>query len=256
MSGGPFDSSAAADPAKRALRPRDAATLVVVDTSAPEPRVLMGRRRADLVFMPGKFVFPGGRVDTADRTVVCADGLPEIELEKLLVRMKGTPSADRARAIALAAVRETYEEAGILVGARAEPGSEARTGAAVRGSGAWQPFLAHGIVPCVAGLTLFARAITPPGRARRYDTRFFAMDARRIARRVPPPDAELQSLDWFTLDDARALDLPSITRAVIEDLADRVAAGLDERAAPVPFYYFLNGTFRRDLIAVAADCGP
>src|SRR5204863_1967999 len=58
-------------PAKaRALRPRDAATLIIVDNSSGEPRVLLGRRRLDMVFMPGRYVFPGGRVDPADKQIV------------------------------------------------------------------------------------------------------------------------------------------------------------------------------------------
>lgn len=253
----PSDSPGASDAGKRALRPRDAATLVVVEATGPEPRVLMGRRRADLVFMPGKFVFPGGRVDPSDRQVASADRLDPCEEQKLISGMKGTPSPERARAIALAAIRETYEEAGLLIGAATVDGVSAASGAPRAGSpggtpgpATWQPFLSHGVVPRLGALTLFARAITPPGRPRRYDTRFFALDAREIALRVPPPDAELQSLDWFTLDEARSLELPSITRAVVEDLADRIASGLHERRTPVPFYYFRNGSFRRELIAV------
>ncbi len=231
---------------KPALRPRDAATLVVIDTDGLHPRVLMGRRRADLVFMPGKFVFPGGRVDPADRSIATVDELRPGELELLLSRMKGTPSPERARALALAAVRETYEEAGLIIGAT-DPAA-----AAARSAPSWQPFLAHGVRPRLSPLSLFARAITPPGRQRRYDTRFFTVEAREIAVRVDPPDGELQSLDWFTLDEARRLELPSITRAVIEDLADRLVDGTGGRALPVPFYYFKNGSFHRDLIAGGA----
>ncbi|MBS0242831.1 MAG: NUDIX hydrolase, partial [Proteobacteria bacterium] len=99
------------------LRPRDAATLILVDRTRALPRVLLGRRRADLKFMAGKFVFPGGRVDKTDRFVPAASELADHETQKLLVDMKGGGSASRARALALAAVRETYEEAGVIVGA-------------------------------------------------------------------------------------------------------------------------------------------
>lgn len=254
MSGSPDETTPAAASPPRALRPRDAATLVIVDTTAGEPRILMGRRRADLVFMPGKFVFPGGRVDPADRQVACDDCLPEIEEQKLLTGMRGTPGRDRARGIALAAIRETFEESGLLIGAH--DASAAGSAAAARASAAWKPFFAHGVVPKVGALSLFARAITPPGRPRRYDTRFFAAEAGSIVARVPPPEAELQSLDWFTLDEARTLDLPSITRAVIEDLAERLDAGLAARDYPVPFYFFRNGSFRRELIAAGSAPRP
>ena len=101
----------------RTLRPRDAATLIIVDQSSGEPRVLLGRRRIDMAFMPGRYVFPGGRVDPADRHVAVEQDLEPGDLKKLLVAMKGTASEARARALALAAVRETFEEAGLLIGA-------------------------------------------------------------------------------------------------------------------------------------------
>lgn len=254
MSVTPDSTNPAQAPAQRALKPRDAATLVVVETTGAEPRVLMGRRRADLVFMPGKFVFPGGRVDPADRLLACPDGLDPVEEQKLLAGMKGTASADRARAIALAAIRETFEEAGLLIGSRPDARPSASdatpTPPSPRTPASWQPFLAHGVTPGLAAVSLFARAITPPGRSRRYDTRFFTAEARDIALTVPPPETELQSLDWFTLDEARSLELPSITRAVVEDLAERLAAGMSARRHPFPYYYFRNGSFRRELIRV------
>src|SRR5262245_62070767 len=98
-----------ANPSKaRALRPRDAATLIIVDDTSGEPRVLLGRRRPDMVFMPGRYVFPGGRVDRTDRQMEFSSDLKQDELRKLLVGMKGTPSEARARALGLAAVRETF----------------------------------------------------------------------------------------------------------------------------------------------------
>jgi 8-oxo-dGTP pyrophosphatase MutT (NUDIX family) len=228
---------------KRALRPRDAATLVIVDDEGDEPRILMGRRRPDQVFMPNKFVFPGGRVDAGDRSAPSADELPREQAACLLYDMKGRPSVSRARALALAAVRETFEETGLLIG------TTTASTALPPAPACWQPFVSHGLLPRLSGMTLFARAITPPGRTRRYDTRFFHVSARQIARRLPVLDGELSAIDWFTLGQARALDLPSITRAVLEDLADRLASQ-PSAASPlgVPYYYFHAGTFRRALI--------
>src|SRR5581483_11597586 len=87
------------------------------DQSSGEPRVLLGRRRLDMAFMPGRYVFPGGRVDPADRQISFADDLASGDLKKLMVAMKGTVSEARARSLALAAVRETFEEAGLIIGA-------------------------------------------------------------------------------------------------------------------------------------------
>ena len=72
------------------LRPRDAATLIIIDRTSGEPRVLMGKRRMEQVFMPGKYVFPGGRADKDDKIVQSADELPEVEAAKLLLDMKGS----------------------------------------------------------------------------------------------------------------------------------------------------------------------
>ena len=61
-------------------RPRDAATLILLDRKAGDFRVLMGRRHMRHAFMPGKFVFPGGRTDPADSRIPVAAGLhPEVE---------------------------------------------------------------------------------------------------------------------------------------------------------------------------------
>ena len=226
----------------RSERPRDAATLVLVDQSTGEPRVLMGRRRADQVFLPNKFVFPGGRVDRADARAHSADELRPAELAKLLLDMRGDPSPGRPRALALAAIRETFEETGLLVGARGVLGRMPE-------AGPWREFLAHGVVPRLSSLTFFARAITPPGRSRRYDTRFFFADARAIAHRIDVTDGELSSLNWFSLDEMRSLDLPGITRVVIEDLSDRLKEGLPGSPdAPVPFYFHKGGVFERVML--------
>lgn len=226
----------------KVLRPRDAATLIIVDTATGEPRVLLGRRRADLAFMPGRYVFPGGRVDRADRHVAVAHDLEPGNLRNLMVAMKGTRSPARARALALAAVRETFEEAGLLIGVPAQAGPRSK-------AQVWQQFFSQGYRPALTPLTFFARAITPPGRPRRYDTRFFCAAAEAIVHRVATADGELSDLEWHSIEQARALELPNITRVVLEDLSERIAAGaLHKCDVPVPFYHRRNGTFHRDLI--------
>src|SRR6478609_713438 len=93
-------------------RPRDAATLILVDRTATTPKVLVGKRHDKVVFMPGKFVFPGGRVDKADNRIPVAAPISK-ELEANL--MKGSPKTPlpRARALAIAAIREACEETGL-----------------------------------------------------------------------------------------------------------------------------------------------
>ncbi len=229
-------------PDGKVLRPRDAATLVIIDRASADPKVLMGKRRADLAFMAGKFVFPGGRVDLADKSIAVASDLRSAEIAKLMVGMRGTPSAIRARGLAAAAIREAFEEAGLIIGAR-EPSPPKSL------SDGWKPFFDTGFAPALAGMTFFARAVTPPGRTRRFDTRFFCIDASAITERRAINDGELSGLEWVTLEGARALDLPRITRVILEDLHDQLADGsLDAGTNPVPYYYSKNGAFKRDLI--------
>jgi 8-oxo-dGTP pyrophosphatase MutT (NUDIX family) len=231
----------------RALRPRDAATLIIVDSSAGEPRVLLGRRRLDMVFMPGRYVFPGGRVDPSDRQVTVEEDLRPSDLEKLLIAMKGIPSVAWARGMAVGAVRETFEEAGLLIGTPLGAGAPPK-------AANWRAFFATGYRPALGRLTFFARAITPPGRPRRFDSRFFCVDAEAIVHRATIADGELSDLEWHSIAQARSLELPNITRVVLEDLGERIAAGaLYTGDFPVPFYHRRNGSFRRDLIGAGGD---
>src|SRR5258708_22871003 len=172
-------------------RPKDAATLILVDRSADIPKVLVGKRHDKVVFMPGKFVFPGGRVDKFDNRVPVAAAMPR-ELEANL--LKGSPkiAASRAKSLAVAAIREACEETGLCLGRKT-------SGSAPKLDGAWTPFTDAGLLPDPSGLFLIARAITPPGRVKRFDTSFCAADASAITRRVdgvPHPDAEPVELAW------------------------------------------------------------
>ena len=191
---------------------------------------------------------PGGRVDAADLRVQCQDALADSEAGKLLQGIKGHPASGadgirRVNAIALAAIRETYEETGLLLGAKAIAPAPATTPL-------WQKFFDHGVTPRLSAITFLARAITPPGKPRRYDTRFFCVAAEEIALKTADQDGELTETHWLTLEEAKTFDLPTIQRAILEDLADRLKAEghLRPSAHPVPFYHMKNGTFRRDLL--------
>jgi 8-oxo-dGTP pyrophosphatase MutT (NUDIX family) len=83
---------------------KDAATLIVIDRSGPEPKVLLGKRHSSHVFMPGKFVFPGGRVDAADQTMPVAGALHADTERQLLAKTK-LRSSNEMRAVVLAAIR-------------------------------------------------------------------------------------------------------------------------------------------------------
>jgi len=241
------------------LRPRDAATLIIIDSDGPAPRILLGKRRDDLKFMPGKYVFPGGRLDADDKIMTAARELRQSEAEKLLLDMKGHPSPARARGLAMTAVRETFEEAGIIIGGTAAdapaeiaPPSE-NPSLESPAAKTWRQFRAYGFAPNLAPLTFLARAITPPGRPRRFDTRFFCVEASAITKSTDHNDGELSGLVWMTLTESRELDLPPITRVILEDLAERISKRtLDDPSVPIPYYFNRHGTFRREMLHLAA----
>lgn len=211
---------------------RDAATIILVrrDHDAP-PRVLMGQRGKAAAFMPSKFVFPGGAIDAQDREVKPARPLSSAEISRL---------ADRARpdlgpTLALTAIRELWEETGLAIGIPDGP-------APATVPSEWQGFFAAGHRPDVSRLCFIFRAITPPGRPRRFDARFFLADAGVLAN--DPDDFsgacdELSHLAWLTLAEARGLDLPFITEVVLAEIEARLRD--PEASRPVPFFHHEDG---------------
>jgi 8-oxo-dGTP pyrophosphatase MutT (NUDIX family) len=224
------------------LRPRDAATLILLDRSGPEPKVLLGKRHQGHKFMPGKFVFPGGGLEPADKRMPVAQPL-DAQAEARLMRRVKRPSPAHARALALAAIRETGEETGLLLGAR-------RDNAGVATAGPWAMFAQARVLPDLGAIHFIGRAITPPRRPRRFDARFFSMDASAIAHRIDGivgPDSELVELVWMPLAQARALDMATVTGVMLEELDARIAAGL-AHDLPVPFYRMDHRHFVRELL--------
>jgi 8-oxo-dGTP pyrophosphatase MutT (NUDIX family) len=223
----------------RGRRPKDAATLILIDRAGPVPKVLLGKRHRGHAFMPSKFVFPGGRVEPPDRHVPVVGRL-DPHIEEKLMRHVARPSRDKARALAVAAIREVFEETGLLVGRKVEDAA-----ASVPADGSVDPFAAAGVRPDLSQLHLIARAITPPGRPRRFDARFFAADAQLIVHKVDGvvhPEAELVELTWLPIAQARELDIPPVTKRVLTELEARVAAGFGHEL-PVPFYRVLHKKF-------------
>ena len=225
------------------LRPVDAATLILIDTKARKPKVLMGKRSEKLKFMPGKFVFPGGRVDAGDRSMLAAGAMSARAEMRLMARApRMTPQ--RCRALAMAAIRETFEETGLMIG-NADFGRPEKVP-----TGTWREFADQGLFPTPDALTFIARAITPPRRPRRFDTRFFAASLASVGGKVERefgPDAELTELAWVDLDEAVRLDIPTITQVILAELVERMRLGI-EADAPVPFYFERNRRFLRETI--------
>lgn len=240
--GGASEPSARTNPSEQS-EVRDAACVVVIDTTVREPTLLMGRRRADQIFLPNKWVFPGGRVDDDDRALAAS-----------FEREAFTPAdlAPTIRPFVLAALRELTEEAGLVIGKRAPFSGTSQPG--------WRNYSEVGLVPAPAHLVPLARAITPPGRVRRYDTWFFAA-LRTSVVATTRGDGELLDLSWVTLDKADKLDLPNITRLILKDIRaqlDQVSRLFTSGARLLPFYnYNMDACgFRRTLISCTTPPSP
>lgn len=213
-----------------AIVPKDAASLILLDRTLKGSYVLMGKRHERHVFMPDTFVFPGGRVEACDCEMVVAGALHPAAEQKLMLQVDAA-SPFTARALALAAIRETFEETGHLIGSKAYgPPEETPAG--------WEAFAEHGVFPELDALHFIARAVTPPIYPRRFDARFFVADASAIVHTVDGAhgrDEELVELVWVALDQVEALNVPRITRVVMAELSARLAAGFRQEA-PVPLY--------------------
>lgn len=236
MTADPAASKASAD----APPPRDAATVVLVRRDDGPARVLMGQRGRGASFMPSKFVFPGGALDAADREAAQGPrGGPALRAE-CLVRLEKSAPSGLGHPLAMAAVRETFEETGLILG---RPDAAA-AGFAQEAPDGWADYYASGHLPNADRLTFVFRAITPPYRPKRFDARFFLAEADALS--SDPDDlsrasGELSHLTWLTLAEARKLDLPLITEVVlaeVEEILELAAPGEAPPAdRPAPFFH-------------------
>jgi 8-oxo-dGTP pyrophosphatase MutT (NUDIX family) len=219
---------------------RDAATVIVVRNRTTRPAILMGQRGQSAAFMPMKFVFPGGAVDEADAHVPLHGPLPALCADRLARDSPRPPQA-----LATAAIRELWEETGQILGQPA-PWPDPPPG--------WTGFAATGHRPDASALQFVFRAVTPPGRSRRFDARFFLADAARLA--TDPDDFsraadELSLLQWVPLDQARSFDLPFITQIVLAELAAR----LHDPDPPESVPYFRNADDEARIVTRLGQAG-
>lgn len=211
--------------------PRDAATLILIRESDDGPKVLMGQRGKGASFMPSKFVFPGGALDLSDRALAGGFDLNAECRGRLTNR---SPSDITPAALALAAIRETWEETGLpLAHENAEVAKSLTSD-----DKDWQSFFDAGLTPATDVLTFIFRAITPPSRHKRFDARFFMVTADIV--KGDPDDlsrasGELSHLSWLTLAEARKLDLPFVTEVVLAEVEARLTQPHIERS--VPFFH-------------------
>lgn len=181
---------------------RDAASVILLRDAQTAPKVLMGQRGKTAAFMPNKYVFPGGAVDPQDAKMAFHDKPATACLTRL---------GPHGPSLVAAALRETWEETGLKIASAQR-------------------------------LRFIFRAITPPGRPRRFDARFFLADAQQA---IPGDlddfshaDDELAHLHWVPIGEARALNLPFITEVVLAEVEALSKTG----APPLSVPFFDNST--------------
>lgn len=225
------------------IRPRNAATIILVDGEPGNFRILMGHRNKNMKFMPGALVFPGGAVDRGDGDIPSIDTMDQNTNKCIFNNLRAKPTNRAARALALAATRELAEETGLLLGKSSNHPPEHKD---------WHFFKDQNLAPAISSLRLLARAITPPGAPRRFDTWFFIAPASAIG--FTPeggfaPSGELENLRWLSPQEAITQNTQEITRVMLVELINRLESGVQFDAnSPVPNYYFSHGRFQRELM--------
>ncbi len=207
---------------------RDAATVVIRRIISGKPHVLMGQRGKNAVFMPNKFVFPGGSIDEQDEYVQLAKNI-QPDLKKFLSYKAYTA---RPNAILSGAIREVWEEVGLRIIGKS-PNSVTKLNNPTQ----WDSFLSIGYLPDPNGLEFFFRAITPPGRPRRFDARFFICNSDEIHGDLDDfssASSELSHIQWIDLKTVKELELPFITEIVLAEVAAREKRG--RNPAGIPFF--------------------
>lgn len=201
---GGADLVAAKPVKKHAVKPRHAASLIVWRDGKAEPEILMGMRHAKHKFMPSVLVFPGGRVDRADHGVKV---LSELKPETLaLLAHRAPPSL--ARALGVAAVRELYEETGLLMG----------------------EMKGKRLMADLYALDYLCRAVTPTSRSMRFNARFLIAPASAVRGEIAG-SGELEGLDWYPLSRALGAKLANITERILVEFREWHATAPAARAA-------------------------
>ena len=203
---------------KSPVHPRNAASLVIYRRNGPQIEILMGKRPSKASFIPDAFVFPGGRMDATDKFIPIDRPLPQITRTQM--QSHGAANREKATTLATTALRETFEETGLMIGPA--------------GTAAELPF-----VPDHGGLHFLGRAITPPESPIRFHARFFitnGADAHGALR----SNGELNELDWYPIDQALKLPIIDVTEFMLGETKRRLEAD-NETSTPTPFFGYFGG---------------
>lgn len=208
----------------RPVKPRHAASLVIHRQGSHGTEVFMGRRHKQARFKPEVYVFPGGMVERADHAVHPVAGLDPAITEKLAV----AGSHRRAQALAMAAVRETFEETGLILGAPGAIGPSRDS--------TWARFRERGLAPDLGSIGYLGRAITPSFQPIRFHARFFFVSADHLRGDIAPSE-ELEDLQWVSLSRRSSLRMMEVTELMLDTLVRRLSGEI----TTAPFLSFQNG---------------
>jgi 8-oxo-dGTP pyrophosphatase MutT (NUDIX family) len=206
------------------VTPRHAASLVIYREGAKGREVFMGRRHQAARFQPGVYVFPGGMIERSDHLAHSISDLDRSITAKIAVG----GSHGRAAALAMAAVRETFEETGLVVGAPGEVGPSRDP--------TWSRFRELGLAPDLQQLGYIGRAITPSAQSIRFHARFFFVSDEHVRGDIVASD-ELEDLQWVSLEKLETLPVMTVTKLMLETLNRRLAGEI----TTAPFLSFQNG---------------
>lgn len=209
------------------VEPRDASSLIIVRGDADNASVLMGRRKANASFIPDAYVFPGGAIEPGDHIAQAVSPLRADTLD----RMAQSSDPDHSQALAMAAVRETAEESGLMLGVPGEIGDADGEG--------WTAMRGYSLAPTLDCLDYLGRAITPEGRPKRFHARFFMVRAEHVVGNLGG-DGELLDLRWVPLDDTGDLRIIDVTQFMLDEVRAIVTAGGDASRGRV-FTYSQSG---------------
>ena len=216
-------------PPRGPVRPRDAASLVIHRQRRTHHEVLMGRRGGKARFKPGVYVFPGGVLERSD---YLARPLQRLGPELLPLLAVGRSTA-KANALAMAAVREAFEEAGLIYGRPGDVGN-------VRHA-SWSEFKRRALAPDLGRLDFLGRAITPSVQPMRFHARFFAIDIEHLEGELKG-DGELEDLRWIRLDQTAGIEMMMVQEMILATLGKRLSG----QYAPPQRLFFNWG--RRNII--------
>lgn len=217
----------------RPVRPADAAGLILLRQGRGAVEVLMGRRQPRAKFLPDIYVFPGGRVDRADRA---PSGYREALHEGVAAELRRAAPRREPTAYLRAAIRETFEETGLLLGL---PDSRAQATTRDPRPRIWQAFAEAGLRPHFEGLDLVGRAITPTYSPRRFNTRFFLADGAQAAGRLGG-DGELLDLAWRPVSTMWSMNIVDVTEFMLREALGRWERGHRIGREPPPLYSYVG----------------